>query len=116
MPSFISKRILASEGVAVLSERAQFSSWDPVLLCVLVLFYRSGGEVICRNNQVQGRLLETAVWQELCELRRNPRKLEQKYEDRGSPDGSLERIENFTAQRLKLQHAIERLIDGFTEG
>jgi site-specific DNA recombinase len=78
--------------------------------------YRFGGEAICRNNQVQGMSLETAVWQELCELLRDPRRLEHKYEGRGSTDASLKRVENFKAQRLKLQHAMERLIDGFTEG
>jgi site-specific DNA recombinase len=78
--------------------------------------YRFGGEAICRNSQVQGKLLETAVWQELWELLRNPRKLEQEYESRNNTDASLERVENLKAQRLKLQHAMERLIDGFTEG
>lgn len=78
--------------------------------------YRFGGEAICRNNQVQGKFLGTAVWQELCELLRNPRRLEQEYEGRRSADASLERVENLKAQRLKLQHAMERLIDGFTEG
>lgn len=79
--------------------------------------YRFGGEAICCNNQVQGKFLETGVWQELCELLRDPRRLEQDYEKgRGSQDASLERVENFKAQRLKLQHAMERLIDGFTEG
>lgn len=78
--------------------------------------YRFGGEAICRNNQAQGKFLETAVWQDLCELLRNPRRLEQEYGGRGSADASLERVENFKAQRLKLQHAMDRLIDGFTEG
>jgi site-specific DNA recombinase len=78
--------------------------------------YRFGGEAICRNNQVQGKSLESAVWQDLCELLRNPRRLEQEYESRKSADASLERVENLKAQRLKLEHAMERLIDGFTEG
>jgi site-specific DNA recombinase len=78
--------------------------------------YRFGGEAICHNKQVQGKFLEAAVWQELCELLRNPRKLEQAYEGRDSADASLDRVENFKAQRLKLQRAMERLIDGFTEG
>jgi len=78
--------------------------------------YRFGGEAICRNNQVQGKFLETAVWQELSELLRNPRRLEQEYESHRRADASLERVQNFEAKRLKLQHAMERLIDGFTEG
>lgn len=47
---------------------------------------------------------------------RNPRRLEQEYEGRGSAEASLERVENLKSQRLKLHHAMERLIDGFTEG
>jgi site-specific DNA recombinase len=48
---------------------------------------------------------------------RNPRRLEQEHEGRGSStDASLERVETLKAQRLKLRHAVERLIDGFTEG
>jgi site-specific DNA recombinase len=78
--------------------------------------YRFAGEAICRNHQIQGKFLETAVWEEVCELLRNPRQLEQEHEGRGSADASLERVENLKAQRLKLQHAVERLIDGFTEG
>jgi site-specific DNA recombinase len=78
--------------------------------------YRFGGEAICRNKQVQGKFLEASVRQELCEVLRNPRKLEQEYESRKSADASLERVENFKTQRLKLQHAMERLIDGFTDG
>jgi site-specific DNA recombinase len=78
--------------------------------------YRFGGEAICRNHQIQGKFLETAVWEEVCELLRNPRRLEQEYEGRDSAEASLERVENLKAQRLKLKHAMERLIDGFTEG
>jgi site-specific DNA recombinase len=78
--------------------------------------YRFGGEAICRNNQVQGRFLETAVWRDLCELLSDPRRLEQEYDSRKSADASLERVENLKALRLKLQHAMELLIDGFTEG
>lgn len=78
--------------------------------------YRFGGEAICPNKQVQRKFLETAVWQQLCELLRNPRTLQHEYESRRSAEGFSERVENFKAQRLKLQHAMERLIDGFTEG
>ncbi|MBZ5489474.1 MAG: recombinase family protein [Acidobacteriia bacterium] len=77
--------------------------------------YRFGGEPICRNRQVEGKFLETAVWQQVCELLTNPRRLEQEYKGRDS-GAPLERLESLKAQRLKLQHAVERLIDGFTAG
>jgi site-specific DNA recombinase len=79
--------------------------------------YRFGGEAICRNHQIQGKFLETTIWEEVCEMLKNPRRLEQELEGRGSSAAvSLERVESLKAQRLKLQHAVERLIDGFTEG
>ena len=78
--------------------------------------YRFGGERICRNAQVQGEFLETAVGHEVSDLLRNPGRLERDYEAGSRAGGSLENIETLKAQRLKLQHALERLIDTFTEG
>ena len=78
--------------------------------------YRFGGERICSNAQVQGAFLETAVWHEVCELLKNPQRLEREYQDRKTEGASLEDVETLKAQRGKLQHALERLIDSFTEG
>jgi site-specific DNA recombinase len=78
--------------------------------------YRFGGERICSNAQVQGAFLETAVWHEVCELLKNPQRLEREYQDRKTEGASLEEVETLKAQRGKLQHALERLIDSFTEG
>jgi hypothetical protein len=78
--------------------------------------YRFGGDAICNNKQVQGKLLETAVWHEVCELLTNPQKLERDDPGLNQADASFENIETLKSQRVKLQHALERLIDGFTEG
>jgi site-specific DNA recombinase len=78
--------------------------------------YRFGGERICNNGQMQGEFLETAVWHEVCELLRHPERLEHEYQSSGGVGASLETVETLKAQRLKLQHALERLIDSFTEG
>ena len=78
--------------------------------------YRFGGERICNNAQMQGEFLETAVWQEVSDLLRNPGRLECDYEAGGRAGASLDNIETLKAQRLKLQPALERLIDSFTEG
>jgi len=78
--------------------------------------YRFGGERICSNAQVQGEFLEKAVWREVSELLRKPERLEREYQDRSREGASLGNIEALNAQRLKLQHALERLIDSFTEG
>jgi site-specific DNA recombinase len=78
--------------------------------------YRFGGEAICSNKQVQGKFLEAAVWNEVCALLRNPQRLEQEYQDRNCGRACSEGVETLKAQRVKLQHALERLIDSFTEG
>jgi site-specific DNA recombinase len=53
-----------------------------------------------------------------CEIgvRRHPERLEHEYQSSGRVGASLENVETLKAQRLKLQHALERLIDSFTEG
>jgi hypothetical protein len=42
--------------------------------------------------------------------------LEHEHQRSGKVGASLEHLETLKAQRLKLQHALERLIDSFTEG
>jgi len=78
--------------------------------------YRFGGERICSNAQVQGEFLETAVWREVSDLLTSPERLERDYQDRTRAGASLDNIALLKAQRLKLQHALERLIDSFTDG
>jgi len=78
--------------------------------------YRFGGERICSNAQIQGEFLETAVWRDVSDLLTNPERLEREYQDGSRAGTSLENVETLKAQRLKLQHALERLIDSFTEG
>jgi site-specific DNA recombinase len=60
--------------------------------------------------------LEAAVRHEVCDLLKNPEKLERKLKESGEADASLQNAESLKALRLKQQHALERLIDSFTEG
>ena len=78
--------------------------------------YRFGGERICSNAQMQGEFLKSAVWHEVCDLLAHPERLEHEYHGGDKVGASLESIETLKAKRLKLQHAMERLIDSFTEG
>jgi site-specific DNA recombinase len=50
--------------------------------------YRFGGERICSNTQVQGNILETAVWSEVSNLLMNPQRVELEPQDR-SLNGTL---------------------------
>ena len=78
--------------------------------------YRFGGERICTNRQIQAEFLEAAVWREICDLLRNPEKLERDFKESNNAVASLQTAGALKAQRLKQQHALERLIDSFTEG
>src|SRR5208337_3201458 len=78
--------------------------------------YRFGGERICSNRQIRAEFLEDAVWREVCDLLRNPEKLEREFKDGGEAVASVQNAEALKVRRLKQQHALERLIDSFTEG
>ena len=78
--------------------------------------YRFGGERICTNRQIQAEFLEAAVWREVCDLLRNPEKLERDFKESNNAVASLQTAGALKAQRLKQQYALERLIDSFTEG
>ena len=52
----------------------------------------------------------------MCDLLTHHERLEHEYQVGGKVGASLESVETLKAQRLKLQHALERLIDSFTEG
>ena len=78
--------------------------------------YRFGGERICSNGQIRAEFLEDAVWREVCDLLRSPERLEREYQEDGKAVASLQNAEALKVRRLKQQHALERLIDSFTEG
>ena len=60
--------------------------------------------------------MESSVWHAVCELLRHPERLEEEYRRSGRVGASVEDVESLKAQRLKLQHTLERLVDSFTEG
>ncbi len=87
--------------------------------CVGSDAYRFGGQRVCANTQVRTDRLEEAVWQEVGRLLKEPERLVHEYERR------LEALQTLPgeadARRVdqqigKLRQAIERLIDGYTEG
>lgn len=78
--------------------------------------YRFGGERICSNSQVQGAFLETTVWREVSTLLMNPERIELEHQESSKGCTLLGDLEILRSQRTKLQHAVERLIDSFTEG
>ena len=78
--------------------------------------YRFGGERICDNWQIQGKFIESVVWAEVCELLRNPQRLERQRQQKLDAAPTPEDPEILTAQLKKLQRGMERLIDSYSEG
>jgi site-specific DNA recombinase len=77
--------------------------------------YRFGGERICDNRQIQGDFIEAAVWGQVCDLLKNPQRLEQEQQ-KVRVESNPENPETLKAQLGKLQRGIERLIDGYSDG
>ncbi len=78
--------------------------------------YRFGGGRICDNRQVQGEFIEAAVWAQLCEMLKDPRRIEQAHQQMLAVERNPENPEILRAQLRKLQRGIERLIDSYSEG
>jgi site-specific DNA recombinase len=79
--------------------------------------YRFGGTAVCTNGQVRIDLLEETVWREVCYLLRDPQRIEQEYRRRlQEPSQNDELLVRAEAQIARSQQAIDRLIDGYTEG
>ena len=55
------------------------------------------------------------MWREVCDLLKNPEKLEREFKEGCEADACLQNAEALKALHLKQQHALERLIDSFTE-
>ncbi len=78
--------------------------------------YRFGGERICSNTQIRADTLENRIWENVCEILMNPEILEQEEQDSSKQSGVQETVETLTAQRQKLQHGMDHLIDSLAEG
>ena len=78
--------------------------------------YRFGGERICSNTQIRAESLEAEIWENVCKVVRNPGSLQQENQDSKQRDALLENVDTLSAQRQKLRHGLERLIDSLAEG
>jgi site-specific DNA recombinase len=78
--------------------------------------YRFGGERICSNTQIRAESLEAEIWENVCKIVRNPGSLQHENQDSKQRDALLENVDTLSAQRQKLRHGLERLIDSLAEG
>lgn len=77
----------------------------------------AGEPVLCTSRSIRVKLLDEAVWEDVCQLLREPGRLEAEYQRRlsGAPEPSAPAV-NATARITQLQRGIARLIDAYSEG
>jgi site-specific DNA recombinase len=80
--------------------------------------YRFGGERICSNTQVRADKIEAELWNYVCEIIKHPGTLEEAlcHHDSAPRTVLSEDVDSLKAQRQRLQHGMERLIDTLAEG
>ena len=85
--------------------------------CVGTDAYRFGGKRVCDNKQVRTDKLDEAVWNDVCELLRNPNLLREEYERRlnSSDEPSCQR-KSLTKQVEQSRRTVNRLIDAYSDG
>ena len=84
--------------------------------CVGTDAYRFGGTRVCDNKQVRTDKLDEAVWQDACELLRNPKLLRKEYERRlaSPPDSGSQ--SSLKKQVAAARRSVDRLIDAYADG
>ena len=79
--------------------------------------YRFGGQKVCDNKQVRTDKLDDAVWQDVCELLRNPNLLKEEYERRlAASDEPSAHGRSLTMQVEQSRQTVNRLIDAYSDG
>ena len=78
--------------------------------------YRFGGKRVCENKPVRIDKLDEAVWNDACELLRNPKLLRKEYARRlAAPENSA--TEQALAKQFShAQRTLSRLIDAYADG
>ncbi len=84
--------------------------------CVGSDAYRFGGKRVCHNKQIRTDKLDQAVWNDACELLRNPKLLRQEYERRLSAPESSSSEQSLKKQISTAQRSVNRLIDAYADG
>jgi site-specific DNA recombinase len=85
--------------------------------CIGTNAYRFGGERVCDNLQLRTDRLDPAVWEEVCALLQELKRLEQEYQRRlQATSNDQDALTLLQAQSTKLRQCIGRLIDTYTEG
>ena len=84
--------------------------------CVGTDAYRFGGKRVCENKQIRTDKIDEAVWNDACELLRNPQLLRKEYERRLAAPESSSSEQSLAKQIGNAQRAVNRLIDAYADG
>lgn len=84
--------------------------------CVGSDAYRFGGKRVCHNKQIRTDKLDQAVWDDACELLRNPKLLRKEFERRLSAPETSSSVQSLKKQLSTAQRSVNRLIDAYTDG
>ena len=84
--------------------------------CVGTDAYRFGGKRVCENTQVRTDKLDQAVWDDVCELLREPKLLRKEYERRLAVPESSDTERSLKKQIATSHRTMNRLIDIHTDG
>ena len=80
---------------------------------------RLGGQRLCENRQVRVDDLDEAVWKDVCQLLREPAKVQAEYQRRvGEGSGKKQSFveDQLGRQLTKARSSLARLIDSYQEG
>ncbi len=80
---------------------------------------RFGGQRLCENRQVRVDDLDEAVWKDVCQLLREPAKVQAEYQRRvGEGSGKKQSFveDQLGRQLTKARSSLARLIDSYQEG
>lgn len=85
--------------------------------CVGTDAYRFGGQRVCQNKQARTDKLDDAVWNDLCELLRNPGLLRAEYQRRlASSNQPSAGQASLRKQVEQSRRTVNRLIDAYSDG
>ena len=100
-------------GITVSRKTARRPLW--YYRCIGLDSRRFGGQRLCQNKPVNGRLLEEAVWADVCQLLREPHRVEAEYERRLEHRDRPRMIQERERQQVMIKKLQRGVINRYVE-
>jgi site-specific DNA recombinase len=105
-------------GYAVCGQGPNVGKRHAYYCCLGTSGYRFGGQPVCHNRRQRVEDLDALVWNDVCDLLREPDRLCQEFERRqqgaDAEQGSAEQ-ERLDKAVVRIQQSMSRLLDAYTE-